>query len=79
VSQFPADAPKDQVVSALQLLGFEMVREGNHISMTRRNADGSNTPLTLPNHRRIKASTLRRICTQSGIPRQDFLDAYQNA
>lgn len=37
------------------------------------------TPLTMPNHRRIKASTLRTICTQAGIPRQDFLEAYQEA
>ena len=44
--------------------------------MVRENPDGSSTPLTLPNHRRIKGSTLRRICTQSGISRSDFLEAY---
>jgi hypothetical protein len=53
-----------------------MVREKEHISMTRDNPDGSNTPLTMPNHPKIKASTLRTICTQVGISRDDFLKAY---
>ena len=53
-----------------------MIREGNHISMMRENPDGSRTPLTMLNHRRIKGSTLRRICNQSGISINDFLEAY---
>jgi len=36
----------------------------------------SQTPLTMPNHPRIKASTIRTICTQAGISREDFLNAY---
>ena len=35
--------------------------------------------LTIPNYRRIKGATLRRICTQSGISRADFLEAYEHA
>lgn len=54
-----------------------MVREREHISMLRTNADGTETPLTLPNHRTIKGSTLRVICTQAGIPRAEFLHAYE--
>jgi hypothetical protein len=46
--------------------------------MERENADGTKTRLTMPNHRNIKASTLRTICTQAGIPREDFLKAYEN-
>ena len=53
-----------------------MVKEGEHISMIRENPDGSKTPLTMPNHQKIKGSTLRRICTQSGIKREEFLEAY---
>jgi predicted RNA binding protein YcfA (HicA-like mRNA interferase family) len=79
MAKFPKDAPKRQVVSALQLLGFRMVREKEHISMIRENADGTSTPLTMPNHRRIKGSTLRSICTQAGIDRNDFLTAFKNA
>jgi len=45
--------------------------------MTRQNPDGTTTPLTLPNHSRIKGSTLRSICTQSGISRDDFIAAYE--
>jgi predicted RNA binding protein YcfA (HicA-like mRNA interferase family) len=74
--KFPVDAPKQKVLKALQNLGFVLVREGNHIAMQRKNSNGSFTPLTLPNHRTIKSSTLRTICTQSGISREDFLNAY---
>jgi hypothetical protein len=55
------------------------VREREHIAMRRANADGTSTPLTLPNHPTIKASTLRTICTQSGVARADFLAAYDQS
>ena len=74
---FPVDAPKRKVIKALERLGFRMVREREHISMIRENEDGSRTPLTMPNHPKIKASTLRTICTQAGISRDDFMDAYR--
>jgi hypothetical protein len=55
--KFPVDAPKRRVVRALQLLGFQMVQEREHIAMLRENPDGTRTPLTLPNHPHIKGST----------------------
>lgn len=59
----------------MELLGFRIVREREHIAMVREAPDGIRLPLTMPNHPRIKGSTLRAICTQAGIPRQAFLDA----
>jgi predicted RNA binding protein YcfA (HicA-like mRNA interferase family) len=76
---FPKDAPKRRVIKTLERLGFRLVREHEHISMERDNADGTRTPLTMPNHRRIKGSTLRTICTQAGIARNDFLTAYKES
>ncbi len=44
MSKFPVDAPIREVVKALERLGFELLREGNHIAMTRENPDGTRSP-----------------------------------
>ena len=77
MTRFPSDAPKRRVVKTLEILGFHIIREKEHISMIRENPDGSKVPLTMPNHPKLKTSTLRIICTQAGISRDDFLDAYE--
>lgn len=79
MGKFPVDAPRQRVIKALEILGFTVLREREHISMVRLNPDGTKTPLTMPSHPNIKASTLRVICTQAGISRSDFLDAYERA
>jgi predicted RNA binding protein YcfA (HicA-like mRNA interferase family) len=79
MARFPADAPQKRVVKALERLGFGIVRQREHISMIRNNADGSRTPLTMPNHSKLKRSTLRTICAQAGIPRDEFLRAYADS
>ena len=77
--KFPVDAPIRKVIKALEQLGFHVAREGNHIAMVRENSDGTRTPLTMPNHSRIKGSTLRTILTQAGIARDEFLSAYEDS
>ena len=79
MQKFPIDAPKRKVIKTLEALGFKMVREKEYISMVREESDGTRTPLTMPNHSKIKASTLRTICTQAGITRKEFLNAYNRA
>ena len=51
--KFPVDAPKSRVIAALRQLGFELVRDCEHVHMQRREADGRITPLTMPVHRFI--------------------------
>ena len=77
MARFPVDAPKRKVLKAFENLGFRLVREGNHLALLRENEDGTKTPMTIPNHSNIKGSTLRAICTQAGISRDAFLDAYK--
>ena len=75
--KFPQDAQKQRVIHTFSVLGFTVVRAGNHISLERLNPDGTKTPMTIPNHETIRGSTLRTICTQAGISRDAFLEAYE--
>jgi predicted RNA binding protein YcfA (HicA-like mRNA interferase family) len=74
---FPVEVPKVRAIKPLERLGFRVVREGPHLTMVRENPDGTQTFLTMPNHSLIKGSTLRTICVQAGIARDEFLKAYE--
>jgi len=65
----------DRIVSALQRLGFRVVRQrGSHIRMERALPDRT-IRVTVPAHRPVKRSTLAHILKQGEIPLDDFLRA----
>jgi predicted RNA binding protein YcfA (HicA-like mRNA interferase family) len=79
MAKFPVDAPKSRVIAAFHALGFEVVREAEHIALRSPSRTGGSDCLTMPNHSTIKSSTLRTILTQAGISRDDFLRAYEKS
>jgi predicted RNA binding protein YcfA (HicA-like mRNA interferase family) len=77
--KFPVDTLKKNVIKAFEALGFRMIREREHIVMSRENEDGTQTPLVMPNHSNIKSGMLRAICNQVGVSRDESLQAYHRS
>ena len=62
------DTKKNDALKAFQKFGFQIIREAEHIKM--RNAAG--VSISVPNHKRIKGSTLSQICRIGGIDKVAF-------
>lgn len=76
ISNIPDVAPKERVVSALETLGYHIVRQGTHIAMSYYSNSGVLFPITIPDQIAFKSSTIRIILSRAGIPKQDFIQAY---
>ena len=76
MSKLPRDVKGERLVSALERIGYRVVRQtGSHIRLKGgRNGD---EPLTVPGHDPIKAGTwssiLDDVARQSGIDREQVL------
>ena len=76
--RFPVDARRDKVLRAFAILGFQATIK-EHIHLERTNLDGTTATATLPNHPVIQGPTLLSACRQAGIPRNDFIAAFERA
>jgi hypothetical protein len=76
ITAIPEIAPKERVISALEFLGYHVVRQGSHIAMSYFSSSGAQFPITIPDQIAYRASTLRSILSRAGIAKQDFLQAY---
>lgn len=64
------DSKKNDVLKAFEKFGFNVVKESEHIKM--RNEQGQT--VSIPNHKRIKGSTLSQICRTAGIDKVRFFN-----
>ncbi len=63
-----------QVVKALQLVGYQVVRQrGSHIRL-RDETDPKHLPVTVPDHKSIKPGLLRKILRDADLTVERFLD-----
>lgn len=75
---FPSDVPIERLITTLESLRFQRVSTGGrHIALLRIRTDGTPTPITIPRQDRIKASTLRVLCADTGVPVNVFLEMYR--
>ncbi len=74
---FPAEAPMDRVISTLENLRFQVVKSGSYLSLQRIKTDGTRNLITIPNRHSLSGSTLRVLCSQTGVPIKVFLELYR--
>jgi hypothetical protein len=64
--KFPVDAPRIRVVKAAANMGFQIVREREHITMRRTNADGTFRSCGNANISRCAERTLMALSDRAG-------------
>jgi uncharacterized protein YifN (PemK superfamily) len=67
------------IVTLKAIIHGVKVRPAVVVSGEHRSRDVFVVPLTIPNHKTIKSSTLRTICRQSAIARDDFPKAFDES
>jgi len=65
----PHDVPLHKVLKMFKRFGFEIIRETPHIVM--RNKNGLS--ISIPNHKQLKSTTLRKIIGEAGLDRERAL------
>jgi predicted RNA binding protein YcfA (HicA-like mRNA interferase family) len=65
----PKDVPLHKVLRMLKTFGYTIMKEGSHIIMRNRN----NKTISIPHHKQVKSSTLRKIIGEAGIDRNRAL------
>jgi predicted RNA binding protein YcfA (HicA-like mRNA interferase family) len=72
----PELSPRERVVSALETLGYHVIRQGSHIALAHYTNTGRQYPLTIPDQTSYQASAIQSILNTAGIPLKEYLDAY---
>jgi predicted RNA binding protein YcfA (HicA-like mRNA interferase family) len=79
ISGLPDLSPRERVVSALETLGYQVVRQGNHIALAHYTNTGRQYPLTIPDQTSYKSSAIQAILNSAGIPLKEYMAAYGQA
>ena len=61
------DLSSERVVTALEKVGFRVIRQGKHIGMS----DGIHR-VTIPHHKRLNPYTLKSIIKDAGLTDEQF-------
>ncbi len=72
MGKLPRDISGRELVRALQRIGFYVLhQQGSHVILRR---DDPRATISVPQHRQLRAGTLRVILHQAGLTVEDLLD-----
>lgn len=73
--KFPIDMKPARVVKALSKLGFVFERQTSSSHTILKHSDGRS--ICIPNHKRLKMSTITKELRNCGVDKQSFLRYYK--